>query len=148
MTERRAQAAERDTADRLVAAFLAQSVGATFEGRIQGVTRFGLFVHLEETDANGLLPISALGAERFRLDEAHHTLTGERTRTRFALGDEVSVRLEEANPLTGGIVFSLAALPPPPRGRGETSRKGAGPARRRGPATAARAAQETLICAA
>ncbi len=128
MTERRAAAAERDTADRLVAAFLAPSVGATFEGRIQGVTRFGLFVHLEETDADGLLPISALGAERFRLDEAGHTLTGERSRTRFALGDSISVRLEEANALTGGIVFSLAALPPPGPGRGvpQPRRRGAG----------------------
>jgi ribonuclease R len=107
-TERRAAKAERDTADRLVAAFLSQSVGATFDGRIQGVTRFGLFVHLEETGADGLLPISALGAERFRLDEARHTLTGERTRTSYALGDDIAVRLAEANPLTGGIVFALA----------------------------------------
>ncbi len=135
MTERRAAAAERDTADRLVAAFLAQSVGATFEGRIQGVTRFGLFVHLEETDADGLLPISSLGAERFRHDEARHTLTGERSRIAFALGDPISVRLEEANPLTGRILFSLAASPPPrPRGRGETSRgRGPSPGRRPGP---------------
>ncbi len=135
MTERRAQAAERDTADRLVAAYLSQSVGATFEGRVQGVTRFGLFVHLEETDADGLLPISALGAERFRLDEAAHTLTGERTRTRFALGDAISVRLEEANPLTGGILFSLAAMPSPPaRGRGHPPRKHAPSPGRKGAA--------------
>jgi ribonuclease R len=109
-TERRAAKAERDTADRLVAAFLAQAVGATFPGRIQGVTRFGLFVHLEETGADGLLPISALGTERFRLDEARHTLTGERTRTVYALGDDIEVRLAEANPLTGGIVFALSQI--------------------------------------
>jgi ribonuclease R len=127
MTERRAAKAERDTADRLVAAFLAQSVGATFAGRIQGVTRFGLFVHLDETGADGLLPISSLGPERFRLDEARHTLTGERTRARYHLGEEITVRLEEANPLTGGLVFRLADAPaaaprrppPPPRSRGK-----------------------------
>jgi ribonuclease R len=127
VTERRAAKAERDTADRLVAAFLAQSVGATFPGRIQGVTRFGLFVHLDDTGADGLLPISSLGPERFRLDEARHTLTGERTRMRYQLGDAIAVRLEEANPLTGGLVFALAetAAPasrkpsPPPRTRGK-----------------------------
>jgi ribonuclease R len=113
MTERRAAKAERDTADRLVAAFLAQGVGATFRGRIQGVTRFGLFVHLDDTGADGLLPISSLGAERFRLDEARHTLTGERSRTRYTLGDDIVVRLEEANPVTGGLVFALADAPPP-----------------------------------
>ena len=108
VTERRAATAERDTADRLVAAFLSENVGATFEGRIQGVTRFGLFVHLDDTGADGLLPISALGSERFRLDEVKHTLTGERSRTRYALGDPISVRLEEANRVTGGILFALA----------------------------------------
>jgi ribonuclease R len=108
MTERRAQKAERDTADRLVASYLAGSTGAVFEGRIQGVTRFGLFVHLYESAADGLLPASSLGAERFRLDERRHTLTGERSRRRFALGDSISVRLEEVNPLTGGILFALA----------------------------------------
>jgi ribonuclease R len=126
-TERRAAKAERDTADRLVAAFLAQSVGATFPGRIQGVTRFGLFVHLEETGADGLLPISALGTERFRLDEARHTLTGERTRTVYALGDDIEVRLAEANPLTGGIVFALAGASSrlsPRRGESRPSRPG------------------------
>jgi ribonuclease R len=111
MTERRAAKAERDTADRLVAAFLSQAVGATFPGRIQGVTRFGLFVHLDETGADGLLPISSLGAERFRLDEARHTLTGERSRTVYALGDDIEVRLQEANALTGGVLFGLAEAP-------------------------------------
>jgi ribonuclease R len=127
MTERRAAKAERDTADRLVAAFLADRVGALFEGRIQGVTRFGLFVHLDETGADGLLPISSLGAERFRLDEARHTLAGERSRTRYALGDDITVRLVEANPLTGGLVFALGEAPapaprrpsPPPKSRGK-----------------------------
>jgi len=108
MSERRAAVAERDTADRLVAAYLAQSVGAVFEGRVQGVTRFGLFVHLDDTGADGLLPISTLGAERFRLDEARHTLIGERSRTIYALGDPISVRLAEANPVTGGLLFTLA----------------------------------------
>jgi ribonuclease R len=108
MAERRAQKAERDTADRLVASFLADLTGAVFEGRIQGVTRFGLFVHLHESGADGLVPASSLGAERFRLDERRHTLTGERSRRRFALGDPIAVRLEEANALTGGILFALA----------------------------------------
>ncbi len=46
VTERRAMKAERETADRLIAHFLADRIGASFQGRISGVTRAGLFVKL------------------------------------------------------------------------------------------------------
>ena len=55
-TERRAQAAERDAGDRYCAAYLADRVDAEFDGRIAGVTRFGIFVALDETGAEGLVP--------------------------------------------------------------------------------------------
>ena len=70
MTERRAMAAERDSTDRYVAAFMEDRVGATFDARITGVTRFGLFVRLAESGAEGPAARSAvLGAEYFRHDE-------------------------------------------------------------------------------
>src|SRR6202000_3325955 len=72
MAERRAMAAERDATDRYVAAFLSERVGAEFEGRITGVTRFGLFVRLTETGADGLVPISKLGGEYFIHDDRTH----------------------------------------------------------------------------
>ena len=56
VTERRAMKAERETADRLIAHFLADRVGATFDGHISGVTRAGLFVELDETGADGFIP--------------------------------------------------------------------------------------------
>ena len=65
MTERRAMAAERDSTDRYVAAFMQDRVGATFEARITGVTKFGLFVRLKESGAEGLLPARSLGAGIF-----------------------------------------------------------------------------------
>jgi ribonuclease R len=108
MTERRAMAAERDSTDRYVAAFMEDRVGATFDARITGVTRFGLFVRLRETGAEGLLPARALGAEFFRHDERKHAMIGDRTGTAYKLGDIVSVRLVEAAPLTGGLRFDLA----------------------------------------
>jgi ribonuclease R len=106
-TERRAAAAERDAVDRFTAAFLAERVGSTFTGRISGVTRFGLFVTLEDTGADGLVPISTLPKDYYRHDEAAHRLIGEATGLTFRLGDEVEVRLLEANPLTGGIIFEM-----------------------------------------
>jgi len=108
MTERRAMAAERDSIDRYVAAFMEDRVGAVFEGRVSGVTRFGLFVRLKDTGADGLVPMRALGAEFFRHDEKRHALVGERSRRAFKLGDKVAVRLAEATPLTGGLRFELA----------------------------------------
>ena len=72
------------------------------------MTRFGLFVRLKETGADGLLPMRALGTEFFRHDEKRHALVGDRTGTVYHLGDIVRVRLTEAAPLTGGLRFDLA----------------------------------------
>jgi ribonuclease R len=125
MAERRAMAAERDATDRYVAAFLSERVGAEFQGRITGVTRFGLFVRLAETGADGLVPISSLGGEYFRHDERAHALVGERTGGRWRLGREVDVRLKEAVPITGGLLFEMLSDPETgevaaPRRRGPT----------------------------
>jgi ribonuclease R len=79
-----------------------------FKARIAGVTRFGLFVRLKETGADGLLPMRSLGPDFFRHDEKRHALIGERTGTVYRLGDIVTVRLAEAAPLTGGLRFDLA----------------------------------------
>ena len=108
MTERRAMAAERDSTDRYVAAFMEDRVGALFGARITGVTRFGLFVRLPETGAEGLIPARSLGFEYFRHDEKKHALIGDRSGIAFKLGDRVIVRLMEAAPLTGGLRFELA----------------------------------------
>lgn len=108
MTERRAMAAERDSTDRYVAAFMHDRVGAMFDARITGVTRFGLFVRLADTGAEGLVPARTLGFEYFRHDEKKHALIGDRTGTAFRLGDIVRVKLVEAAPLTGGLRFELA----------------------------------------
>src|SRR5581483_8721391 len=77
--ERRAMKAERETADRLIAHFLADRIGATFQGRISGVTRAGLFVKLSDTGADGLIPIRSLGDEYFNHDETRHALIGSRS---------------------------------------------------------------------
>lgn len=106
-TERRAMAAERDSTDRYMAAFLSEHVGDDFVGRITGVTRFGLFVELEPSGGDGLIPISELGNDYFVHNEDNHTLTGERFGTVYRLGDKLDVRLTEANQLTGGLKLEL-----------------------------------------
>ena len=86
-SERRAMAAEREATDRYVAAFLSDRVGAEFDGRITGVTRFGLFVRLGEIGADGLAPVSSLGDEYFVHDDKAHCLIGERSGKRWRLGE-------------------------------------------------------------
>ena len=119
LTERRAMKAERETADRLIAHFLADRVGATFTGRISGVTRAGLFVKLDETGADGLIPVRTLGTEYYNYDEARHALIGSRSGAMHRLGDVVEVRLVEAAPVAGALRFELLSegTPAPRRGR-------------------------------
>ncbi len=107
LTERRAMKAERETADRLIAHFLADRIGATFNGRISGVTRAGLFVKLTDTGADGLIPIRTLGSEYYNYDEARHALIGTRSGAMHRLGDVVEVRLVEAAPVAGALRFEL-----------------------------------------
>jgi ribonuclease R len=107
VTERRAMKAERETADRLIAHHLADRVGATFQGRISGVTRAGLFVKLDDTGADGLVPIRTLGTEYFNYDETRHALVGSRSGAMHRLGDVVDVRLVEAAPVAGALRFEL-----------------------------------------
>ena len=89
--------------------------GATFDGRVSGVTRFGLFLRLKETGADGLLPMRALGQEFFRHDLKRHALVGSRSNTTYRLGDILKVKLVEAAPLTGGLRFELAESEGPAR---------------------------------
>jgi ribonuclease R len=107
VTERRAMKAERETADRLIAHFLADRIGATFQGRISGVTRAGLFVKLSDTGADGLIPIRTLGTEYYNYDETRHALVGTRSGAMHRLGDVVDVRLVEAAPVAGALRFEL-----------------------------------------
>ena len=105
--ERRAIAAERETVDRLIAHFLADQLGASFTGRITGVTRAGLFVRLDRTGADGFVPAATLGDEYFRFEERAHALVGTRSREAYRLGDGVKVRLAEVAPLAGGLRFEM-----------------------------------------
>ncbi len=105
VTERRAVEAERQTMDRYTASFLENEVGAVFNARISSVTRFGLFVTLDDTGADGIIPMRNLGGDYFTHDEPRQQLVGQRTKYVYKLGQRLTVRLLEANVLTGGLAF-------------------------------------------
>ncbi len=107
VAERRAMKAERDTKDRLIALWLADRIGARFAGHIRGVTRAGLFVELDETGADGFVPISTLGTDFFEFEETHHRLVGRASGETFQLGMPVEVKLLEALPFAGSLRFEM-----------------------------------------
>ena len=135
-TERRAMLAERTAADRYLSAFMSDQIGECFKGQISGVSRAGLFVKLDDTGADGLVPISRLGAERFFVDDDKLSLVGGTTGTVFRIGQPVEIRLMEATPLQGGLLFSLEDYASFPNAKGRKIRRG--PATSRRPNTAKR----------
>ncbi|WP_170533583.1 ribonuclease R [Ruegeria atlantica] len=123
-TERRSMMAERDTTDRYLAAYLSERVGNEFSGRISGIARFGAFVKMDETGADGLVPVRSLGREFFHFDREAGTLMGSDTGLIIAIGQRVTVRLAAATPVTGGLELELLSIDDQalPRGRGAKGR--------------------------
>jgi ribonuclease R len=107
MTERRAAAAERAALDRYRATLLGGAIGTVYEARITGVAPFGFFVSLPENGADGLVPVSTLPSDYYDHDPRRHRLVGRRSGTQFALGDPVTVRLAEADPVGGRLLFRV-----------------------------------------
>ncbi|MBF0250947.1 MAG: ribonuclease R [Alphaproteobacteria bacterium] len=140
VTERNAAHAERDAVDRFAALYLSERVGQAFAGRINGVTRFGLFVTLDGTGADGLVPVRTLGEDYFIHDEHRHALRGRETGYEYRLGDPVEILVSEADPITGSTVFQMlsggtpgkkpsvtrppkSAKPGKPKGKSRASRR-------------------------
>ncbi len=105
--ERRAMEAERETIDRYVAAFLSTKIGEVLDTRITGVQGFGFFATVEGFGGDGLVPVSTLGAEYFQHDELLHRLVGETSGDTYAIGQQLKLRLVEADPINGSLRFEL-----------------------------------------
>ncbi|MEL6681442.1 MAG: ribonuclease R [Pseudomonadota bacterium] len=123
-TERRSMTAERDTTDRYLAAFLSDRVGTELTGRISSIAKFGVFVKLDETGADAMIPIRTLGREYFDYDAESQTLMGSDTGTLISLGLRVTVKLAEAAPTTGGLIVELLTLEDQAIPRGPAQNRG------------------------
>jgi len=129
-TERRSMMAERDTTDRYLASYLSERVGNEFTGRISGIARFGAFVKLDETGADGLIPMRSLGREYFHFDRQAGTLMGSDTGRIIGIGMRVTVRLAEAAPVTGGLALELLAVEDETFAKGPAAVRGKPPRRK------------------
>ncbi len=129
-TERRSMVAERDTTDRYLASYLSERVGSEFTGRVSGIARFGIFVKLDETGADGLVPMRSIGNEYFHFDAETMTLMGADSGQIIGLGQRATVRLAEAAPITGGIALELLELEGAKLAQGRRSPAGRTPRKR------------------
>jgi ribonuclease R len=106
--ERRADEAERDVDERYKCAWMEKHVGSEFDGVVSGVTSFGLFVELSESQVSGLVHITQLPNDYYHFDPVRHLLTGERRGLKFRLGDAVRVQVLRASLEDRKIDFRLA----------------------------------------
>ena len=88
-----------------LASYLSEKVGNEFEGKISGVAKFGFFVRLNESGAEGIVPVRTLGTDFYYYDDRTNTLRGSETGLIIGLGQRATVRLKEVDPIAGGIAF-------------------------------------------
>ncbi|MEQ1704763.1 MAG: ribonuclease R [Rickettsiales bacterium] len=110
-TERRAMLAERDAADRYKVSFMAKKIGDVFAGVISGLNEYGLFVSLNETGITGFIPVRNLGRDFFIFDRKNSCFIGRGSKDIFALGAAIVVRVQEANSMTGSLIFVPESAP-------------------------------------
>ncbi|HEY7871518.1 MAG TPA: ribonuclease R [Rudaea sp.] len=106
--ERRADEAERDVDERYKCAWMEKHVGSEFDGVVSGVTSFGLFVELTQSQVSGLVHITQLPNDYYHFDPVRHLLAGERRGLKFRLGDAVRVQVLRASLEDRKIDFKLA----------------------------------------
>ncbi len=106
--ERLAERASRETQKVKMAELYQSRIGESFSGVVVDCERYGLFVMLDDTCAEGLLPVRELGDEWFYYDEKRLCLTGEESGRVWRPGKRVAVTVVGANPARGQIDFALA----------------------------------------
>ncbi len=112
MTERRADEATRDVADRLKCAFMERHLGEEFDGVITGVASFGLFVEIADTKITGMVHVTQLPNDYYHFDQRSRRLVGERMHVSYQLADKVRVKVMRVDPLERRIDFRLAGDAP------------------------------------
>ncbi|OEH92264.1 ribonuclease R [Bacillus solimangrovi] len=107
--ERRAVDAERETDEMKKAEYMMKHIGDEFEGMISSITNFGLFVELPNT-IEGLVHVSYLTDDYYRYDDRQYAMIGERTGTVFRIGDEIVVRVIDANKEERSVDFEIVGM--------------------------------------
>jgi len=97
ITERRADEATRQVTNWLKCEFMVERIGQEYEGRISGVTAFGIFVRLDDIFVEGLVHVTALANDYYHFDPVSQNLTGERSGEVLRMGDKIRIKVAQVN---------------------------------------------------
>ncbi len=89
--------AERSSKKLKQVEYMSSFIGKTFAGTISGVAKWGIYVEEKETKSEGMIPIRNLGTDYFNFDEKTYSITGERTKKKFTLGDAITFKVMTAD---------------------------------------------------
>jgi ribonuclease R len=120
MSERRADDAERELMEWKKVKFMEDKIGADFDGLVTSITKFGMFVELNDMFIEGLVPLQMMQGDHFTFNENTRQIIGQRTRKTYSMGDRVVVLVDRIDPVQRKINFAiLDELPPtrPDRGK-------------------------------
>ncbi len=105
--ERRADEAERELLEWKKVKFMQDKIGADFDGLVTSITKFGMFVELNDLFIEGLVPLQTMQGDRFTFHENTRQIIGQRTRKTFSIGDRVTVLVDRIDPVQRKINFAL-----------------------------------------
>ena len=106
-SERRADDAERELMEWKKVKFMQDRVGEVFEGLIISVTKYGLFVELNDLFVEGLIPLNTLTDDHYTYHESTREIIGQRSRKTYHLGQRVEVLVDRIDPVEKKIQFAL-----------------------------------------
>jgi ribonuclease R len=113
--ERRADDAERELIEWKKVKFMEDKIGADFDGLVTSITKFGMFVELNDMFIEGLVPLQTMQGDRFLFNENTRQLIGQRTRKTYSMGDRIVVIVDRIDPVQRKINFAVLDELPPAR---------------------------------
>lgn len=123
MTERRADEAERELIEWKKIKFMEDRVGDDFSALVVSVTKYGLFVELDDLFIEGLVPITTLSADRYTYRENTRQIIGERSGHAYSIGDRIRVLLDRIDRVQRKLQFAILEERPAQERRTRRSRR-------------------------
>lgn len=105
--ERMAANAERDSIKYKQVEFMTDKIGEDFEGTISGITKWGVYVEINENKCEGMVSLNTLEGDHYIFDEENYCIVGKYHRKKFQLGDTVNIKVAKANLLAKQLDFEL-----------------------------------------
>jgi ribonuclease R len=121
-SERRADEAERELMEWKKIKFMEDRVGEDFQGLIVSVTKFGMFVELNDLFIEGLVPLATMSDDRYMYHENTRQIIGQRTRKTYSMGHPIHVFVDRIDEMQKRIQFGIVEERPAKRSR-KTSKK-------------------------